>query len=837
MFRPCNRQKCGDARRVIPANSSLLRRLNFPMTARVCPRAWVLRLALFLWLSTTCGSALAAVPAAAPSRTAGMDTNAVPHFPVTGYTVEGRWLLPTNLLVPLFAKYTGSNVSLREIIHAASDLETEYRHEGYLLMNVAIAPKRITNGIVTLNVYPGAVAQIIVGGHRYLVTGDAMEAPTNAALAVAAANSNTNRAPAYQPPHRPATPEEMARAYAALMQAMDDASARERDRSVHVVTATTNAGPRFAVEKYQIEGNTLLPPGTIATLLTNIDGAYGTNVSLDGIRAVVIELRKAYVAHGFVTVDVSLPPQRLTNATVNILVTEGRLVAIDVKGNRYFSSNNVMRALPSLHTNMILNAQIFGAELNRANANPDRQIYSVIEPGPEPGSTALTLQVKDLMPVHAKVDFNNESTPGTPGLRLNSSATVADLWQLEHSLGFQYGFSPTQYKLGNQWNFYDQPLIANYSAYYRMPLGTPEPIENVIDNDPGTFGYNEATRKFNLPPPTSQSEANFYASRSTIDTGQLVPIDESIENIPGFLAVTRKDLQEDLTINNDIGTRLSFPFSPAAFQGGFSGGLDYKNYEANSVKTNNFLFAITTYDANGNPSYISSTISSPVPVTERYLQYFPAAFGYNGVWRNPHFIANFGLAASGNLWYDSSTTTNGHSQFTGLKSLQGITGSAESTGHWVSLNPNLSVNVPLPKTWMFSANFNGQWTSEPLITTEQFSIGGVNSVRGYHEGEFFGDTGWRSSVELQTPSHVVGMVYGNVPLSIRGSLYLDLARAYLLDPQGRPDVVELWGTGFGITAALGSHFQSRFLFSLPLIGTSATPSDQPYFNFGLTAQF
>lgn len=843
MFQFCNRRASSGLRRGINPGFIPLPRMNFKRPGPVLPPAWVLRLAICFWLSATGGIARAAEPSAAPVA-AGVATNGVPRFVVNGYTIEGRWLLPTNILVPLFAQYTGTNVSLYEIAHAASDLETEYRHEGYPLMNISIAPKRITNGLVTLNAFLGAAPQIVVAGKRFVLSSNGVESAENLAptasggrpnLAAAPA-ANTNRVPAVPQLHRPATPEEMARAYAALAREIAESLTPAPAAPAHVTA--TNAGPRFAVQEYQIEGNSLLPPATIAALLSNIAGAYGTNVSLDGIGAVKARLQEAYQARGFVTVLVTVPPQKLTNATVRILVTEGRLAAIDVKGNRYFSSNNVMRVLPSLHLNTILNGQIFQAEMDRANANPDRQIYSVIGPGPEPGSSALTLQVKDSLPAHVKVDFNNESTPGTPELRLNTSATVANLWQLEHSMGFQYGFSPEQYKLGNQWNFYDQPLIANYSAFYRMPLGTPEPMENVIDNNPGAFGYNEATRKFNLPPPTSQSEVNFYASRSTSDTGQLVPIDQSIENIPGFLSVTRKDMQEDLTINNDLGSRLTFPVgSPAAFQGGFSGGLDYKNYEANSVKTNDFLFAITTYDANGNPSYISSTISSPVPVTERYLQYIPAAFGYNGVWRNPHFTANFGLAASGNLWYDSSTTTNGHLQFNGSKSLQGITGSAESTGHWIALNPSLSVNVPLPRKWMLAANFNGQWTSEPLISSEQFGIGGVNSVRGYHEGEVFGDTGWRSSVELQTPSHLVGMVHGNVPLSIRGSFYMDLASAYLLDPQGRPEVVELWGTGFGLSAALGSHFQSRLLFSVPLIGTSTTPYDQPYFNFGLTAQF
>ena len=56
---------------------------------------------------------------------------------------------------------------------------------------------------------------------------------------------------------------------------------------------------------------------------------------------------------------------------------------------------------------------------------------------------------------------------------MNGSAVYDNLWQAEHSLGVQYGFSPEVYKQGNQWNFYDQPTVAYYSAFYRLPAGQP----------------------------------------------------------------------------------------------------------------------------------------------------------------------------------------------------------------------------------------------------------------------------------------------------------------------------------------------------------------------------
>jgi hemolysin activation/secretion protein len=47
------------------------------------------------------------------------------------------------------------------------------------------------------------------------------------------------------------------------------------------------------------------------------------------------------------------------------------------------------------------------------------------------------------------------------------------------------------------------------------------------------------------------------------------------------------------------------------------------------------------------------------------------------------------------------------------------------------------------------ARLEGQWTADPLISNEQYAIGGAESVRGYRESELAGDRGGRTSVELR----------------------------------------------------------------------------------------
>src|SRR5262249_47933425 len=132
---------------------------------------------------------------------------------------------------------------------------------------------------------------------------------------------------------------------------------------------------------------------------------------------------------------------------------------------------------------------------------------------------SLFLKVEERLPLHWRLELNNQSTPNSPEMRFNANAAYNNLWQLEHSAGVQYSFSPEDLKTGKEWRFYEAPLVVNYSAFYRMPLSQPESLVDRATIRPNDFGYDEATRRFRLPPATGVPELNIYGSRSAIDTG------------------------------------------------------------------------------------------------------------------------------------------------------------------------------------------------------------------------------------------------------------------------------------------------------------------------------
>jgi len=74
---------------------------------------------------------------------------------------------------------------------------------------------------------------------------------------------------------------------------------------------------------------------------------------------------------------------------------------------------------------------------------------------------------------------------------------------------------------------------------------------------------------------------------------------------------------------------------------------------------------------------------------------------------------------------------------------------------------NLNRTFLLPYKFTVSGNFNGQLASTPLMPTEQYGLGGYNTVRGYDERSANGDNAYLFNVELRTPPGSIFKIFGN----------------------------------------------------------------------------
>ncbi|MBI3347316.1 MAG: ShlB/FhaC/HecB family hemolysin secretion/activation protein [Burkholderiales bacterium] len=112
-----------------------------------------------------------------------------------------------------------------------------------------------------------------------------------------------------------------------------------------------------------------------------------------------------------------------------------------------------------------------------------------------------------------------------------------------------------------------------------------------------------------------------------------------------------------------------------------------------------------------------------------------------------------------------------------------------------------------PTEW--ALRVGGQLASQPLVSAEQFSVGGADSVRGYAEGAVSADYGVLASFELRSrnlaPDLLKAFDGANLPpfteLVVFG--FGDVARVALIEPEpGQPHRSTLLGTGVGIRLGL-----------------------------------
>jgi hemolysin activation/secretion protein len=583
----------------------------------------------------------------------------------------------------------------------------------------------------------------------------------------------------------------------------------------------------FAVRGYRIDGNTVLPPEEFG-MLSNYTG----QIDFARLREGLGKLQLRYRELGFATVSVTLPRQKLTNGIVHVKIVEGFLSDIVVEGNRYYSVNNIRRALPGLTTNLLLNTKWFQPELDHANANRDRQIYPVIGPGTQPGTTELELKVKDRFPLHGRFEVNDKSSPGTPLLRLDTAVEYDNLWQRENQIGFDYNFSPQAYKPpGSVHGFYDLPEITSYSAFYRIPLSFGGSLREDLDSEPATFGFNEVTHKFDLPPETGNPDLTLYASRSASATPvRFGPL--SIIFTTNLLTVSSQQSQQSFTFDNNLGAKLTVPLR--RFDGissSFFLGADFKTYSAPTLGTNltyASLYALNTF---GNPVLVTNeTISLPAN-SHANLQYIPLSFGWSAI--RPDLWGGFAFNYSQSIFLSSlaSARTN----------FQAVAAAPGAGGDYTTINAGLAREQNLPGGWSVLLNLNGQWASAPLINNEQFALGGTAGVRGYQEGAIYGDTGWRMLFDLRAPPINVGYfrtTTGDIPAVLRCSLFMDYGQTSLID---RPAAGNLtfpeWGTGFGLFLTAGEHFDARLSLAWALETTATAQAGDAIAYFSVGAQF
>lgn len=169
-------------------------------------------------------------------------------------------------------------------------------------------------------------------------------------------------------------------------------------------------------------------------------------------------------------------------------------------------------------------------------------------------------------------------------------------------------------------------------------------------------------------------------------------------------------------------------------------------------------------------------------------------------------------------WVSRSTTQvlAARSQFSfGLDAFDATVNNSGVDGQFTSWLGQFQLVKLLGKNTIFVARTAAQFSFDSLLPIEQFSVGGIETVRGYQQGQLIADNGIVGSLEVRFPIVSKSSGIGAIQLVP----FLDIGTAW--NNQGKlPGSTTLASLGLGLRWQLDSAFSASLDWGIPLISIS-----------------
>ncbi|MFC7379191.1 ShlB/FhaC/HecB family hemolysin secretion/activation protein [Brevundimonas sp. GCM10030266] len=207
------------------------------------------------------------------------------------------------------------------------------------------------------------------------------------------------------------------------------------------------------------------------------------------------------------------------------------------------------------------------------------------------------------------------------------------------------------------------------------------------------------------------------------------------------------------------------------------------------------------------------------------IEYFPFTASWRGDWMGETGTSDLSLSATfafrglGDGWEEfDAKRYNARPGFLVLKM---------DSGH----------TEELPGGAQFHGRLTGQWSADPLISNEGFSIGGISTVRGYSESEVLGDWGFALQSELRSRD-----IAPDFDLSgfneLRVLTFVDVGHATIHDPLiGQSASDGLISAGVGARIRLFDHFNGALDVGVPILEGPSTDTGSLFARFRIWGEF
>lgn len=236
-----------------------------------------------------------------------------------------------------------------------------------------------------------------------------------------------------------------------------------------------------------------------------------------------------------------------------------------------------------------------------------------------------------------------------------------------------------------------------------------------------------------------------------------------------------------------------------------------------------------------SPSSKPAGFSSPVT-------YYPLVANYTNKYQTDKYSAQLTASVTGNLRPFSSDPTD----FDDRRFL--------ASGSFVHLNIDTSHTQELPQGFQLYGRLQGQLADGPLVSSEQFAVGGLDTVRGYLESETLGDDGVAGTFEVRSPDIGPNLqklvppppkdqtddVLAHIPVfnEWRFFVFADAGVVQVLEPlPEQQSKFDLWSAGAGTRFKFFNYLNGMVVVAVPMISQTYTAAHDPRVVFRIWGEF
>jgi len=207
------------------------------------------------------------------------------------------------------------------------------------------------------------------------------------------------------------------------------------------------------VRKIVVTGNTIFTQQEIAEVTAPYENRVLTSEDLESLRRA---LTLFYVHNGYINSGAVIPDQAVVDGVVTIQILEGKLLSIEIEGNRWFKESYIKDRL-ALGAGPPLNLNPLQQRLQFLQQDPRiSSLHADLRPGILPGESVLKVNVEEKNPLYFWLAFNNYQSPSVGAEQGILTLSHQNLTGHGDILSLTYGRSQGMKPLIDVW--YNVPL-------------------------------------------------------------------------------------------------------------------------------------------------------------------------------------------------------------------------------------------------------------------------------------------------------------------------------------------------------------------------------------------